>query len=61
MALTREQIEHGISGKFLSRRQSRYRKYLKKYMNKWLRNKAKEINLEDENIPIKKEYKSWEF
>ena len=61
MALTREQIEYGEIRKFFSQRKSRYRKYLKKCMNKWLRNKAKEINLEDENIPIKKEYKGWEF
>ena len=61
MALTREQIEYGEIRKFFSQRQSRHRKYLKKCMNKWLRIKAKEINLEDENIPIKKEYKGWEF
>ena len=61
MALTREQIEYGAIRKFFSGRKSSYRKYLKKCMNKWLRNKAKEINLEDENPPIKKEYKGWEF
>lgn len=61
MALTREQIEYGEIRKLFPQRNSRHRKYLKKCMNKWLRNKAKEINLEDENIPIKKEYKGWEF
>ena len=62
MGLTREKIEYGEIRKFFAKKsQQRYRVYLKKCMNKWLRNKEKKINLEGENIPIKKEYKGWEF
>ena len=30
-------------------------------MNRWLRRKAKQIDLNNENITPKKEYKGWEF
>jgi hypothetical protein len=62
MGLTREKIEYGEIRKFFAKKsQQRYRVYLKKCMNRWLRRKAKQIDLNNENITPKKEYKGWEF
>lgn len=62
MALTREKIEYGeIRNLFAFKRHQRYRLFLKKCMNRWIRRKAKHINLTDDNLSIKKEYKGWEY
>lgn len=62
MGLTREKIEYGEIRKFFAKKsQQRYRVYLKNCMNRWLRRKAKQIDLNNENITPKKEYKGWEF
>ena len=45
MGLTREKIEYGEIRKFFAKKsQQRYRVYLKKCMNRWLRRKAKQID-----------------
>ena len=61
MALTREQIEYDDIRKFFFKRRNRFHTYIKKCMNKYIRLKAKKINLDDTNIPIKRKYKGWEY
>jgi thymidylate kinase len=60
MGLSREKIEYGEIRKFFSKRRNRYRTFLKKSMNRWIRRKGKKIE-EDSVAAIQREYKGWEF
>ena len=44
MGLTREQIENQIHGKPDKRHNSRYRGFLKRCMNKWIRQRGKRFD-----------------
>ena len=62
MALSREKIEYGEIRKFGAKKsEQRYRVFLKKCMNRWVRRKAKKIDLEGNDVTPQKEYKGWEF
>lgn len=60
MSLSREKIEYGVIRSFFSKRRNRYRTFLKKSMNRWIRRKSKKID-EESIAAIQKEYKGWEF
>lgn len=61
MGLSREKIEYGsIRNMFSKRRHQRYRRVLKKEINRRIRYTAKKID-EDSIADIQKPYKGWEY
>lgn len=61
MSLSREKIEYGsIRNMFAKERHNRYRKILKKGINRRVRYAAKKID-EDSVADIQKPYRGWEY
>ena len=61
MSLSREKIEYGsIRNMFSKQRHQRYRKVLKKGINRRIRYASKKID-EDSIADIQKPYKGWEY